>query len=200
MSTTTTEVTEATEVEPHGTTETEPPAETPPAQEDTTDWKAEARKWEKQSKSNKTAAEERDALKDALAKALGTNDNDGDPDPAQLTQQLTEKDAIISTLQAENLVLRHAGKVGGNPETLLDSRRFADSLSEIDLGDEKAITEHIKAFVRDNPSYAAPGGTPGSRDAGAGHGHSTKPLDSIPAGVPRLAAALEQEMAGKNRK
>lgn len=90
----------------------------------------------------------------AVLKALGM---DTAPDPAKLTEQLTERDTAVKLARVENLVLRTAGKAGADGDALLDSRGFAAKLASIDPDADDAGTRvdaEIKAWLVANPRYA----------------------------------------------
>lgn len=88
-----------------------------------------------------------DQLRPGLV-ALGLLKEDAPNDPAALAEQLrtaqeakTASDVAAKTMQIENAVLRHAadpglvqalGGVGVNPQRLLDSRSFGDTVAALD--------------------------------------------------------------------
>jgi hypothetical protein len=87
----------------------------------------------------------------AIAKALGLGD-DGKPDPAQLTEQLTTAQADARQRSVELAVYKAAGRLGGNPDALLDSRTFLAGVAGLDPADpgfaagvEQAITAALAA-------------------------------------------------------
>lgn len=104
------------------------------------------------------AAEQR--LADVL-KALGV-DTDDDPDPDALKQAIDAKDAQLRARDVELAAYRAAMKQGANPDALLDSRQFLDTVSKLDPADEKfsaSLEDAIKQAVENNPLLAAsPGG------------------------------------------
>ncbi|WP_432493017.1 hypothetical protein [Kineococcus gypseus] len=114
-----------------------------------------------------------------FAKAAGIElpgDQADAPDPAQLTEQLTASQQAARQAAIELAVYRTAGTAGADPDALLDSRRFVESLADIDPSDGGAITAAIQAAVGANPKLKA-GRAPGasSVDHGAaGSGESTK--------------------------
>ena len=139
------------------------------AEDDKTDWKAEAHKWEKRSKDNKTALDtatsEKQSTLDAIAKAFGLK---GDDDPVKAAQTATEeRDAARLETKAtriENAVLRAAAKNGADPEALTDSRSFMHALEAIDpTADDFAaqVGTAIKTAVEANPALKSGPVVPG---------------------------------------
>lgn len=154
-----------------------------------------ARDGEKKAKADAKAAKER---VDAILKAAGLTP-DGKTDPAeQLKAAAAERDK--ATAQArdtaiELAVYKAAGKAGGDPDAVLDSRGFLASVSELDPAAadfSDKVTAAIKAAVKANPKLAAtPAGQgPGKQGvdhAGAG-GQKSKPKN--------LAAAVTARLGG----
>jgi hypothetical protein len=126
-----------------------------------------------------TAAQEaRDQLLQELGKALGFV-KDQPLDPAKLAEDLAAKDGKLKDTTVQLAVLRAAPKVGGDPEALLDSRSFLDSLSSLDPASDGfagQVSAAIAQAVKDNPRLGA--GTPvgsgggeiqgGTREGGGG--------------------------------
>ncbi|MET9468494.1 hypothetical protein ABZY44_27645 [Streptomyces sp. NPDC006544] len=71
--------------------------------------------------------------------------------PEELTQQLTTAQAQARQTAVELAVYRTATAAGADPDALLDSRQFADSLADVDPADTAAVTAAIKAAVQANP-------------------------------------------------
>lgn len=121
-----------------------PPA--PPAQapaDDSTDWKAEARKWEDRAKLNKTAADELAALKAAEVKAK--------EDAKSVEEQLSDLRGKFEASVAEAARLRVAQAKGVPAELLADFK-----------GDEAALAafaDRIVAFKGnvEPPKHVVPG-------------------------------------------
>lgn len=176
-----------------GTETPEPPADTPeppkPKPTETVDfWKGKAREQEKRAKENAEAAKRLAELEGA-SKEQASKVDERD---AHIAQQDTE----LATLRAENVVLRIAAQAGAaDPDDLLDSKRFTDSLAGIDATDRDAVKAHVEKFVEDNPRYAAqPGRVPGARDAAwSGRNGTPDPSANAKPGAARMAAALEQQ-------
>ena len=133
---------------------------------------------------------ELDAFKKSLAQALGLTEA-GEPDPAALTAQLAETGTDLTRTKAENAVLR-AGAGVANLDLLLDSKRFTDTLTNLDVADAAKVKAHIEAFVEDNPHFKAGKAGGGARDAAAGH--RKEPLPEPQPGVARLAQGFEAEL------
>lgn len=103
-----------------------------------------------------TAAKaERDALTEAVVKALGIEvPGDEAPTIESLQVQLTEAtgkatagETAAADLQRENLVLRHAAALGANGDRLLDSNAFLKTLSAVDPSGDKAADDVSKAIT-----------------------------------------------------
>lgn len=75
--------------------------------------------------------------------------------PEELTQQLTTAQAQARQTAVELAVYRTATAAGADPDALLDSRTFADSLADIDPTDTAAVTAAIKAAITANPRLGA---------------------------------------------
>lgn len=127
----------------------------------------------------KAAEDARNELTQTLGKALGLiKDGDGDkPDPAKLTQQITETAAAAKQAQTELAVYKAAGKQGADADALLDSRNFLAKIADLDPSDTKAITKAITDAVTDNPklkTVQAAGASGADFTGGTGEG-ATKP-------------------------
>lgn len=130
------------------------------------------------------ADQARQDLAQQIGKALGlVKDGEAAPDPAKLAEQLAGAQTEGQQARTELAVFKAAAKHGADPERLLDSRRFADQLKDVDPSDAKKIGELIKKAVEDNPSYraAAPPTASGAPMGGA-------PADKKPK---TLAAAVD---------
>jgi hypothetical protein len=115
-----------------------------------------------------TAAEQaRQETLAQVAKALGIG-KEGEPvDPAQLTEQIEQAQAVAFRSSVELGVYRAATALGVDPDALLDSNRFIDTLD--DLVDEdprspefaKALETKIREIVEQHPNkYKANGQAP----------------------------------------
>lgn len=103
------------------------------------------------------AAEEKDALIQQIGKALGlVNDDDEDsgPDADALARSVAEEQQRAADAHRELAVYKAAAKAGGDPEKLLDSRRFLDAIKDVDPADTDAVTAAVKDAVASNPDLA----------------------------------------------
>ena len=174
------EITEAAQEAPPE----QPAAET--GEQEQTDWKAQARKWETRAKENSDAAArlaELDAKFTALAKALT-----GEETPAE-TVDADKITADLAAQRRENAVLRAGAALHLDTDALLDSRRFATGLADIDPSEDDAVKAYLEGFVKDNPQYApAENRTPFVRDAAAvrtpTHKQSTADIFAAATGQP----------------
>ena len=138
----------------------------------------------------KAAEDARNELTQSIGKALGLIKDEGEkPDPAKLTQQITETAAAAKQAQTELAVYKAANKQGANADALLDSRKFLANIADLDPTDAKAITKAIEDAVKDNPTFKTVqvAGTSGANFTG-GSGESAKKPTS-------LEDAIAQKMA-----
>jgi len=134
------------------------------AQKIITDARAEAAK--SRTGAKQTAADEaRQELAAKIGKALGLTTGDDAPDPEQLTSQLTEYQTENWSVGVENLILRNAGKYGVNPDAVLDSVSFWESLGDLqgasprDADFAAQVEASVKKLAETNPAFkAAPAG------------------------------------------
>ena len=131
-------------------TQQQPPAQE--AAEDTTDWKAEARKWESRAKENRDASTAQEQKLAAVLSALGIGDKQEDPAAA-----VERYKAEARAAQVEAAIVLNSGDA--DPKRLLDSVSFRESIKDIDPRDSAAIAAAIKLAVDANPALAKP--TPG---------------------------------------
>lgn len=124
------EPTEPTPTEPHGAN-----GEPTPTTADTTDWKAMARKWEKQAKENKAAADELAKLKEASMS-----------EQELAAKRAEETEAQLREAQRK-LNVYEAAKTAGIDVNLLE-RMKGDTPEEI-----AANAEFIKAALGAAPKY-----------------------------------------------
>lgn len=147
---------------------------------------AAARDGEKKAKEAAKAANDRVAQ---ILKAAGLT-SDGDEDPAEqlaASKAAAEKAAQRARDAAVELaVYKRAGKAGGDPDALLDSRTFLAAVKELDpaaadFGDK--VAEAIKAAVKANPKLAAAPAGPGKQGAdhngGTGETVTQKQFDAM---------------------
>lgn len=157
---------------------------------------AAARAAESKAKAEKKASDERVA---AILKAAGLTP-DGKTDPAeQLKAAAAERDTATARAREtaiELAVYKTAGKAGGDPDALLDSRDFHKAVAGLDpdaadFGDK--VTAAIKTAVKTNTKLSAtPAGQgPGKQGAdhsGSGGGQNSKPKT--------LAEAISAKLGG----
>jgi len=127
------------------------------AEDDKTDWKAEARKWEKLSKDNKTALDttkaEKQSTLDAIAKALGLKDDE--LDPKKLADQLTAAGTAKVAAEVKLAVFMAAQAAGANPVALLDRNSFTTTVKGLDptaADFATKVTEAITTAVTADPT------------------------------------------------
>jgi hypothetical protein len=121
-----------------------------------------ARDAEKAAKERAQTAEQKhkDAL-DAIAVALGLK-----PDPktdtaamaAQTAKERDDANAVARAKTVELEVFRRAGKAGGDPDSLLDSRTFLARLAVLDPAASdfaEKVEAAIKDAIKENPKLAA---------------------------------------------
>lgn len=111
------------------------------------------------------AQREREDFLDRIAKAAGWKSDDAPPDPDELAKQLTAaqeatsaREAELRTLRVERAAEKAAREHGADVDTLLDSRSFANKLSDLDpTADDFAATvsDLVKTTVDSNPKYKA---------------------------------------------
>lgn len=112
-------------------------------------------------KSRTTAKEQaaEQARADLIAKlstALGiTTDEEETPDPEQaasrLAAEVEQERAAAKTAALELAVYKAATSAGVNADMLLDSRSFANAITDIDPGDTQAISDAINNVVQSRP-------------------------------------------------
>jgi len=108
------------------------------------------------------ADEARQSLVNELGKALGlVKDGDQGPTPEQLTEQLTSSQQAARDAAVQLAVYRAAAGHQADPDALLDSRRFVESLADIDPSDGPAVDDAIKAAITANPKLKV-GRAPGA--------------------------------------
>lgn len=127
-----------------------PPVEAP-AQEET-DWKAEARKWEKRAKENSKAADELDKVRKASMseqeKAVEVAKAEGRTAAAQEFGRRLAAAEFRAAIAAKGLDL-------GEALELIDTTRFVDESGEVD---EKAIKAAVAKLAKAIPQAPAAGG------------------------------------------
>lgn len=152
----------------------------------------------KENAKDRTAAKQKAAddaqasLVQQIGKALGLiKDEDDTPTPDDLTRQLAaEQDAKRSAQTA--LAVYRAAQGIADPDMLTDSTRFHKALADVDITDQQAVTDAVKAFIKDHPQYAgtrAPqAGGANTIDHPAGSGETTPQSTSLNQAVARALA------------
>ncbi|MGW9299590.1 hypothetical protein ACWHA3_02030 [Streptomyces cyaneofuscatus] len=113
----------------------------------------------------KAADEQADFMK-KMAGLFGIEtDEQKPPTPEELSAQLAEaqtrtkaSDDRARQTQVELAVYKTAGKHGGDPDALLDSRNFAKAIEKLDPSDDgfgEAVAKAVKAAVDSNSKLAA---------------------------------------------
>lgn len=131
---------------------------------------AEVKKWQDNSKQWESRAqgnfEELKAQKDTLklvAEKLGI-EMDGKPDPAKLTEQVTNErqareaaERAARASETKATVMQVAFKAGADPDALVDSMSFMARVSALDSNSadfSDQVKSLVEAQVKDNPSLA----------------------------------------------
>lgn len=132
------------------------------------------------------------SLVQQIGKALGLiKDDDDTPTPEDLTKQLTAEQDAKRSAQAALAVYRAAQGIA-DPDMLTDSTRFHKALADVDITDQQAVTDAVKAFVKDHPQYAgtrAPqAGGANTIDHPAGSGETPPQSTSLDQAVARALA------------
>ncbi|NUP02069.1 MAG: hypothetical protein HOW59_29520 [Nonomuraea sp.] len=143
------------------------------------------------------AKDDQAALMQRVAKAFGLEtDEKKPPTPEELAKQLAEEqtrtkasDDRARQTQVELAVYKTAGRHGGDPDALLDSRSFANVISKLDptaADFDEAVGKAVKAAVEGNAKLAAkaPEPTPEPTTPAAG-----APMDGAPGGKRQLTKA-----------
>ena len=152
----------------------------------------------KENAKDRTAAKQKAAddaqasLVQQIGKALGLiNDDTDTPTPDDLTRQLTAEQEAKRTAQTALAIYRAAQGIA-NPDMLTDSARFHKTLADVDITDQKAVTDAVKAFIKDHPQYAGTrtpqAGGANTLDHPAGSGETTPQSTSLNQAVARALA------------
>lgn len=133
------------------------------AQKQIRDARAEAAK--SRTTAKQTAAEQaRQETLAQVAKALGIGEEGKPVDPAELTAQIEQAQTAAWRSAVELAVYRAAPQHGANPDALLDSLKFIDSLDDLVEVDPRspefaaALASKVQEAVAGNPSYKAAAG------------------------------------------
>lgn len=93
-----------------------------------------------------------EAILHALTKALGMDENKT-PTIEEVTAKYTAEKTGRETAQRLLDVYKAANGIA-DPDMLTDSKRFTDSLEDVNTSDQAALVDHIKQFIADNPRFA----------------------------------------------
>lgn len=105
-----------------------------------------------------TAEQAQAATLEKIAVALGLKPDETAPDPAQLTEQLTQTQVDARTAKVELAVFRSAAQAGADAESLLDSRSFLTKVAALDPtadGFTASVATAITEAVAANPKLKA---------------------------------------------
>lgn len=155
----------------------------------------------KRSDAEQKARDDQAAFMKKVAGAFGLEtDDEKPPTPEELAQQLDEargetKESRAQARQTtvELAVYKTAGKHGGDPDALLDSRSFANAIAKLDPssdGFDEAVGQAVKAAVDGNSKLAAkaPKQEPEPTPAGGA------PMDGAGGGKRQLGEADRKRM------
>lgn len=92
-----------------------------------------------------------EAILQALTKALGMDETKTTIE--EVTAQYTAEKTGRETAQRLLDVYKAANGIA-DPDMLTDSKRFTDSLEDVNTSDRAALADHIKQFIADNPRFA----------------------------------------------
>lgn len=93
-----------------------------------------------------------EAIIQALAKAFSM-DETKTPTIEEVTAQYAAEKTGRETAQRLLDVYKAANGIA-DPDMLTDSKRFTDSLEDVNTSDRAALVDHIKQFIADNPRFA----------------------------------------------
>lgn len=132
-----------------------------------------------------------------------TTDDEKPPTPEQLAQQLAEEqtrtkasDDRARQTTVELAVYKTAGTHGGDPDALLDSRSFANTIAKLDPaadGFDTEVGKAVKAAVDGNSKLAAK--TPETKPEPTPAGGA--PMDGAPGSKRQLGEADRKRMSDK---
>jgi len=147
------------------------------------------------------AADDQAAFMKKVAAAFGIEtDEQKPPTPEELAKQLDEargetKESRAQARQTavELAVYKTAGRHGGDPDALLDSRSFANAIAKLDPtadGFDEAVGKAVKTAVDGNAKLAAKAPEPKPEPTPAGGA----PMDGAPGGKRQLGEADRKRM------
>ncbi|HEY9472835.1 MAG TPA: hypothetical protein VIS06_03170, partial [Mycobacteriales bacterium] len=134
------------------------------------DARSEASKARTSAKAN-AADQARKEMAQAVAKALGIQTGDEPPDPAQLAAQVEAAKKQAHTAALHLSVYQAAGQTGADPDRLLDSRSFTDSLNgSVTAAPGTAefttqIADAVKSWTDGHPQFKTAGQAPAARSS-----------------------------------
>ncbi|MET9444994.1 hypothetical protein [Streptomyces sp. NPDC006610] len=151
----------------------------------------------------KKAKDDQAALMKRVAKAFGLEtDEEKPPTPEELAKQLDEARGETKAsreqarqTQVELAVYKTAGKYGGDPDALLDSRSFANAISKLDptaADFDEQVGKAVKAAVDGNKKLAAKAPEPEEPEPTPAAG---APMDGAPGGKRQLTKADVDRMS-----
>lgn len=150
---------------------------------------------QKTAAAEKKAAEQQADLMKKVAAAFGLDTGEEKPPtPEELTAKLTAEQARTKEFetaarqtQVELAVYKTAGKHGGDPDALLDSRGFANAIAKLDPASDSFaadVEKAVKQAVEANPKLAAKQPEPAKPAVPAGGA----PMTGAPGGKKQLGA------------
>ncbi|NUV65656.1 hypothetical protein G6W57_00815 [Streptomyces sp. CAI-121] len=148
------------------------------------------------------AKDDQDTLMKRVAAAFGLETDEAKPPtPEELAQQLAEEqtrtkasDDRARQREVELAVYKTAGKHGGDPDALLDSRNFAKAIEKLDPtadGFDEAVANAVKTAVDSNSKLAAKAPEPKEPEPTPAGG---APMDGAGNGKRQLGAADVKRM------
>lgn len=159
---------------------------------------------QKRQAAEKKSADEQAAFMKKVAAAFGIETDEAKPPtPEELAKELEEargetkeSRAQARQTQVELAVYKTAGRHGGDPDALLDSRSFANAIAKLDPSAadfDEQVGKAVKAAVESNAKLAAkaPESKPEPTPAGGA------PMDGAPGGTRQLGEADRKRMTSE---
>ncbi|MFJ3601914.1 hypothetical protein ACIPVA_03865 [Streptomyces anulatus] len=157
---------------------------------------------QKRAEDKQRAADEQTAFMKKVAAAFGLETDEAKPPtPEELAKQLDEargetkeSRAQARQTQVELAVYKTAGKHGGDPDALLDSRSFANAIAKLDPADtgfDEAVGKAVKTAVDTNSKLAAKAPEPKEPEPTPAGG---APMDGAGGGKRQLGAEDRKRM------
>jgi hypothetical protein len=161
----------------------------------------EAQKQKTAAAEQKAQEQQADLLKKVAAAFGLETGEEKPPTPEELTQKLAQEQARTKEFedaarqtQVELAVYKTAGKHGGDPDALLDSRGFANAIAKLDPTADTFnadVEKAVKAAVEANPTLAAKAPEPAKPQVPAGGA----PMSGAPGGKRQLGAEDVKRMS-----